>query len=1281
MATLILQAAGATLGGLFGPVGAMIGRAAGALAGNLIDRSVIAGFTTIDGTRLPTARISGAEEGTAINRVYGTARIGGTLIWATRFEEEVTVERSGGKATGPRVETFSYFANFAVGLCEGPIAAIRRVWADGQEIDLTAIEMRLYRGTEGQEPDPLIEAKQGAGSVPAYRGLAYVVFERLPLDLYGNRIPVLQFEVIRIVGSLESRIRAITIIPGATEHGYSPFKVKEQTGDASARIINRNQLYKATDWDASIDELMAVCPNLERVALVVSWFGTDLRAGHCRILPGVETSARDDESTPWQVAGYARAAAHEISWVGGGPAYGGTPNDASVVAAIRNLKARGLKVHLYPLLMMDIPADNGRADPEGADEQPSYPWRGRITCHPAPGRAGSADKSAEAQTQINAFFGDVDVGDFDVAGETVSYSGSDEGYKRMILHYALLAEAAGGVHGFAIGSELRGLTQVRNGAGNFPFISKLVALADDVRGIVGPATKLTYAADWSEYFGYHPDDGTGDVFFNLDPLWSSNAIDAVGIDNYMPLADFRDDDFTGVNPDGARLADDKAALKAAIASGEGYDWYYASGNARSVRNRTAITDGLAGKPWIFRYKDIEGWWSHRHFDRVDGHERASPTDWTPAMKPVWFTEVGCPAIERGANQPNAFIDRKSSESTRPHFSDGKRSDEMQRRFLEAHHEWWSGSDAPAGMVAPDHLFVWAWDARAWPAFPEDEDLYADGVNWARGHWMNGRLGAGTLSSVIAAVLKDNGITDFDVSRVSGDLKGYVMGGQASARDLLAPLVTAFRLDVTDINGTLRFQSRGLLSSPAAIIDVFADADDEVRWSEMIGQDGDFAGEAIVDYQSEVNEYQDASARSRRLQLANDRVLRLGLPGVLDEDAANQMAEGLLRDHRLSRRQVSFALSPSAIEYEPGDVVSLYDGPDGRFLITRIEDGAMRQIEAREVGSGDGAGDYTGRKRRRTGRGGDKDYAPVLHFMDLARYRDGPAIDFACAAVTAKPWRRSALSVSAESENYDKRAVVTRPARTGRLQMALEPGPTAVTDWKNVIRVRMIYGGLSSVSALAQMNGANRIAVRAENGEWEIIGFRVAEEVSANVWNLSGLLRGIAGTEDAMAAGTVAGAPLVVLDQSITPLGLETSEAGLTLNWIAEAFGSAGGKVGPIAFAGGMRAEMPLAPAHLDAVRKPTGDIALSWVRRARIGADAWEGDEIALDEPNETYRLELLGGGAVVRTVSVASSNVLYTQGMEHADFGGMQASVSFRVRQKGARVALGIAAERTVIL
>lgn len=1264
MATLVFQAAGAALGGVFGPIGAIVGRAAGALAGNVVDRALINGSQTISGARLGTARIPGADEGTAISRLYGTARIGGTLIWATRFEEEVTSERTGGKATGPRVETFRYFANFAIGLCEGPIAGVRRVWADGREIDLTAIEMRVYRGEEDQLPDPLIEAKQGDGLAPAYRGLAYVVFERLPLDVFGNRIPLLQFEVLRPVGRLESQIRAVTIIPGATEHGYQTGQVTEKTGEGSGRIINRHTTTALTDWQASIDELQALCPNLERVALVVSWFGMDLRAGHCRILPGVEVGERRDESDPWSVAGIDRGGAYLVSQRDGGPAYGGTPSDASVRAAIADLKARGLKVCLYPFVMMDIPPGNGLADPYGGEEQAAYPWRGRITCDPAPGQAGTADKTAAARSQVEAF------------------SGGAEGYRRMVLHYAELATDAGGVDGFIIGSELRGLTQLRDEADRFPFVEELVDLAADVRTRMGAATEITYGADWSEYFGYHPQDGSGDVFFHLDPLWASPDIDAVGIDNYMPLSDWRDEDLAEVNPDGFAARDDTAAMARQIAAGEGYDWYYASDADRLSRKRSPISDGLAGNPWVFRYKDISAWWSHPHFDRVGGAERAVPTAWTPGMKPVWFTELGCPAVDKGANQPNVFVDPKSAESSLPYFSSGGRADSQQRRFLEAHHDHWQGGDAPEGMVDPGHMFVWTWDARPQPAFPDDLSIWSDGNNWRTGHWLNGRIGGTTLADAIAAILTDHGIEDFDVSAVSGDLTGYVQADLTSARALIEPLMDVFQIDAVEDAGRIRLRSLLGSSLEPHEITVLVDIEDEPLWTENRGHDSDFPAEAALAFYNPVLDYEQASVRSRPVAAESRRVLGYDLPATLSEETALGAVEAALRASRIARRTLSFAVSPSEQAIEPGDAISLVDGPDGTFVVERIEEGAVRRIEARHHVALPPSGSNVTTGRRNTSGGGASDaFQPILHFMDLPRLTDAAAESFACIAGYCRPWQRMAISSSTTSEGYRTRVTIDRPARLGALSSPLLPGISGRFDHANALELDLHFGGLSSVDEPAVLSGENRIAVKAQNDVWEIIGFLSAEEVAPKRWRLSGLLRGLAGTQDATAAGALAGSACVVLDDAIVPLGLGGEERGRSLNWLAESLGSSVGRVGPHVFAGGERAETPMAPAHLRAERRSDGDIAIGWTRRGRIDADGWESSDIPLDEPQERYRLDLMAGGAVVRSVEVTEPSFLYPAEDELADFGTRLAVIDLTVRQMGRAIPLGIPARSVINL
>ena len=113
-----------------------------------------------------------------------------------------------------------------------------------------------------------------------------------------------------------------------------------------------------------------------------------------------------------------------------------------------------------------------------------------------------------------------------------------------------------------------------------------------MRAILGSGTKLSYAADWSEYFGHHPQDGSGDVFFHLDPLWADDEIDFVGIDNYMPLSDWRDG-LDHLDAAGADAITDLDYLRGNVEGGEGFDWFYASAADREAQVRTPITDGAA----------------------------------------------------------------------------------------------------------------------------------------------------------------------------------------------------------------------------------------------------------------------------------------------------------------------------------------------------------------------------------------------------------------------------------------------------------------------------------------------------------------------------------------------------------------------------------------------------------------------------------------------------------------------------------------------------------------
>ena len=1305
MATLALAAAGAAVGGallpagvtLFGATltGATLGAQVGALAGAFVDQALLAPSgrpTVAQGPRLSDLRVTASSEGAPIPRLYGRARLGGQIIWATSLEEEVVQQASAGGSgkggTGQQTAAsasieYRYFANFAVALAEGPISGLGRVWVDGRELDLSQFTWRLYTGTESQAPDALIEAKEGAGNAPAYRGLAYIVFERMALADFGNRIPQLSFEIYRAVDDFNDKVRAVCLTPGAGEFVYATQSVSRKVGVATNIAENLHTRQGGTDWHVALDQLHATLPNVGNVSLIVGWFGDDIRAGSCTIRPGVDAADKVTAPLTWSVAGQSRSDAHLVSTVAGRAAYGGTPSDAAVTQAIQDLGARGIGVTLAPFIFMDVAAGNALPDPyTGAGSQPLYPWRGRITVAPAPGQPGSPDKTAAAATQVAAFVGTAAVSDFAIVDGEVVYSGPAEwSYRRFILHYAHLAVAAGGVGAFIIGSEMRGLTWVRDSASTYPFVAALVALAADVKAVLGPGTKVTYAADWSEYFGHQSADGSGDVHFHLDPLWSSASIDAVAVDVYWPLADWRDGASHTDRLAGVSSTYDLDYLRGNLSAGEGYDWYYASPADRDAQTRTPITDGAYGKPWVYRFKDIHSWWANQHFDRPGAIESGSPTAWVPQSKPFWFTELGCPAVDKGANQPNVFVDPKSSESFLPYYSRGTRDDFMQRRYLQAFHEAFHPGDPhfiadanPISTVYGDrmvditHIHVYCWDARPYPAFPTNTNVWGDGPNWRLGHWVTGRLANAPLGATVSAILRDYGFATYDTSALAGTLGGFVIDRVLSAREALQPLELAFFVDARESEGLIMFAHRGQASVAAEL-----DPDDlvETRPGAVLAtltraQETDLPAAAKLTFISGVDSYPSAAEEARRLTGHSGRVAVADLPLVLDAEQVAQMAEVWLFEAWAARERAGFSLPPSHLALEAGDVISYTaDGRSRLLRITEIGEHGARDIE----GLGIDPDVYTGSPPApRPPRVSPLVLIgqPFVLFLDLPLLTGSEPPHAGYVAALQSPWPGAiAFYRSPETSNFLLKAVAAAPAVTGVTLDPLPSGPISRFDLASVVRVRLDGGTLTSATELALLAGANIAAIENADGEWEVLQFRSAVLTAPSTYELSHFLRGQAGTEGAMRTPVAAGARVMLLDAALTRVDMGPDEVGLDYTWRC---GPANRNIGDAsyvqtthAFQGlGLR---PLSPMHVQGSRS-AGDLAVSWVRRTRIGGDSWDAVEVPLAEDTESYEVDILDGSDVVRTLACASPSLTYTAAEQTTDFGAPQSSIDLRVYQ-----------------
>ena len=1293
MATILLSAAGAALGSsaggtLLGLSMTAVGRFAGATLGRAIDQRVMgAGADAVEGPRVERFRLTGSGEGAAIGRVYGRTRVGGHLIWASQFVEAIS-ESGGGKGGPPKPKTrsFSYSVNLAIALCEGEIAHVARVWADGVEVAKRDLNMRVYTGASDQMPDPKMEAIEGAGMVPAYRGTAYVVFEDLALEQFGNRIPQFSFEICRpeqanekLDGTAPSHaITGVALVPGTGEYSLATEPVRFDFGQGKSTLTNVNSAAGITDLKSSVDMLVQEAPNCQATSLVVSWFGSDLRCGSCEIKPKVEQKQVDGVEMPWTAGGIARAQAEEIAQVDSRPVYGGTPADAAVVQAIQHLKDTGQNVMFYPFILMEQLAENGLPDPwTGATGQPELPWRGRITLSAAPGQVGSPDGTSAADSEVATFFGTAQPSDFEVSGGNVFYTGPAEwSYRRFILHYAALCVAAGGVESFCIGSEMRGLTQIRGAAG-FAAVQQLVQLAADARALLGAETKIGYAADWSEYFGYQPQDGSGDRYFHLDPLWADGNIDFVGIDNYMPLSDWRDEkDHSDAVWESIYDLD---YLKSNIQGGEGFDWYYHSSEARAAQIRTPITDEAHDEPWVWRYKDIRNWWQNTHHERVSGIRSEVPTAWVPGSKPIWFTEIGCAAVDKGTNQPNKFLDPKSSESSLPHFSDGGRDELMQAQYLRAMFDYWGDvQNNPAAleyegrMVDMSRCFVWAWDARPYPWFPGNQDLWSDGANYASGHWINGRISGQSLAAVVTEICQRAGLVHFDVSRLHGFVRGYDIATVDDARGALQTLMLRFAFDAIERDGLLVFAMRA--KAKEHVLDpAFLVTSDELDGviERARGSEAELAGRVRVRFVQADANFDVLAEEAVLPEDETHSVASTELPIVMTRAEGHEVAERWLAEARVARESCRIALPPSKVRVGPGDRINL-SGDKTWYRVDRVEQGAAQILEAVRIEPEV----YEPAPYRDDGVN-LSDFAtasPVYPlFLDLPLITGDEIPHAPHLAITADPWPGTvAVYESGVDADYALAQIIAARSVVGVTEAPLQAACVGMIDRGEALQIRLASGSLQSISQEQLLSGGNLMAIGdGSAGNWELFQFRDATLLAPDVWMISHRLRGQAGSDGVMPDVWPTGSQVVLLNAVPEQINLSSNNRRVARHF----------RIGPArrgyddpsyvhrteAFDGnGLR---PYRPAHLR-VHAASSGTEFAWVRRTRIGGDTWNSPEVPLGEESESYLIRIALGAQIVREEISNTSVWTYSAAMRATD--GVTGAYQVRVAQLSAAYGAG---------
>lgn len=1168
---------------------------------------------SIEGPRLRDLSVQSSAFGRAIPAIFGTMRVAGNVIWSQPISEVATTSTTSAKGGGNRAPTrtttnFSYFATMAIAVCEGEIDEIVRVWADAEVLDLaeTSINYRVYKGTSSQTPDSIIESFEGVGATPAYRDMAYVVVEDFPLANYGNRIPNFNFEVLRKAEPAdpdertEELIKAVTLIPGSGEYVYDTTIQQKLTGEfingdwrqgQVTQRVNQNNQHNKSDLEVALDNLEQTCPNLEYVGLVVSWFGDSLDAGTCTVRPkvdfqGVGTITPDE----WQVGSLTRSTAQLIGYDDGRARYGGTPSDVTITRCIAEIKSRGWKVALYPFILMDT-----------ADK----PWRGRIT--------GSASDVTSFFTKTN-------------------------GYNAFINHYLTLC--GDDVDLFVIGSELKGLTAVQDVDDSFPGVDALVSLAATAQANVAAATKVTYAADWSEY--HHTENG----WFNLDPLWASSDIDVIGIDAYFPLTDQAQDGYST-----QQIID-------GWTSGEHYDFIY------DDETRTT-TSTIADE---FAIKNIAYWWSNTHTnpDDVD-------TAWVPESKKIWFTEYGFPSVDGAANQPNVFYDPNSTESAFPHHSLGQVDIRAQRTAITGTELQWQNST----MV--ERMFLWTWDARPYPFWPDLGSVWSDGASWATGHWVQGKLGVSSLGAAVEDIFQRVGLTsaDYDTSLLTNLVEGYVLQQQQKASAALAALQRAYFFDVVESDGTLKCIPRGndasATISEAAL--VRKDEDDVEALQIIRLPEATLPHKVDVTFYNKRFDYQVGTQHSRRQTVDSEELHTINLPVVMHDQLARTVADIALYDYWAGRTRMRFRVSNDYAAYEPGDVVTLTTD-DATYTLRiaatkKLPSGAI-EVDAiadeKAIYNGYVAPEVTSNEPALVIPGGQT----ALEFLDLpALPGESPTQAVLSMAINAveEGWEGAQINRSIDGgTTYDVILSVDDAATRGVATETLGSGSTYLIDESTSIDVLLQEGTLESTTLTALLNGANAALL----GD-EIIQFQTATLIAENKYTLTNLMRGQLGTEDAV--GTHEAGERFILLNTINQLNISFDTIGLSREFKPVTFGEALEDTNAQSYTYTGANLKPYAPVNVVGTRDGSSNLTITWNRRDRL-LGAWrDNSEIGLSEQEERYEVDILNGAGdtVLRTITgLTSPTASYSAAEQTTDFGSAQSSINVKIYQISAIVGRG---------
>lgn len=551
-----------------------------------------------------------------------------------------------------------------------------------------------------------------------------------------------------------------------------------------------------------------------------------------------------------------------------------------------------------------------------------------------------------------------------------------------------------------------------------------------------------------------------------------------------------------------------------------------------------------------------------------------------------------------------------------------------------------------------------------------------------------------LADIITTMSINAGLTqsDIDVTDLVGiEVPGYIIGRQTPVRAVIEQLASVFFFDGVESDYVIKYTLRDGKSIAANIVqrDLAPLGEGDEFFREDRIQEVELPSRFTLTYMSDVNDYQQQTHSARRtLQPLAGRTMfsrneiSAEIPIVLSETLAKQAAEKALYSSWIERASLSIQVGWKFLELDPNDVVTitLDDGTIYRTRLIQTDVGANFAIDINALT--EDSAQYTSTVAAAAGDGPlIQEFLSIsitkLLLLDTPLLRDSHDIGRAYSQLYyfmggygQAGWTSGTLWRSDANTVYDTVGSVVNEMTWGAASNVLGDtnAPFQIDD-TNTLEVFLNTNtdvGLSSVTELEMLNGANGAALISANGDIEVFQFQTATQNDNGAWTLSKLLRGRRGTENFTGGHAVGDVFVLLEDTTGDRLGMALEEIGVTRFYRGVTSGLVVEDADTVTKAASGNDLKPYAPVHVDSDDGTFGgDITFTWQRRTRIAGgfklNASDG-EVPLNEDTEAYDADIVSadGGRVIRSYNgLGTKTAVYLTSHQAEDFPGTFAEVT----------------------